>query len=532
MPETKFLYGASIQGIQSFIFQTNKLKEIVGGSELVEEICTTSFYEFIDPDGKGEEDSNIIISAAGNIKFIANEGLCRRLVRDFPKLVLEKAPGVTISQAVVKIDEELTLAEQISQLEEKLKAERNRPAKPQEIGFMGLERARRTGGVAVKTKKRRGKEIVFCESTDKKDEVVVRRPNSFEMVSHTKLFYKISGLMQPPKEITLEVEDLCKGHKNSWIAVVHADGNGLGNILQALGQKLRGQDFSKSKAAFRQFSLALDKATQAAAREAFADVFKEPRNYTSEGRYPIRPIICGGDDITFIIRADIALRYTDVFLHAFEKQSKIYLNEALATYGVDTFSEGITACAGIAFVKESYPLHYALHLAEDLCKDAKKMVKSGERIPIRANGIPESALAFYKVQESFTDKINSLKERTLLASQGDKKLDFYYGPYLLDDLKILNERLEILKQEVDNAQGQTKAIGKLRKVVSDCFRDFNIAKFNLMRMEQVNSELFKALELKDEVEKLGRVEQGNEGEKSQLLDLISLHGFNYGTREN
>ena len=40
---SKFLYGASVQGIQHFIFQTNELKDIVGASELVENICTTLF---------------------------------------------------------------------------------------------------------------------------------------------------------------------------------------------------------------------------------------------------------------------------------------------------------------------------------------------------------------------------------------------------------------------------------------------------------------------------------------------------------
>ena len=38
MGKVKYIYGASIQGIQSFIFQTNELKDIVGASELVENI--------------------------------------------------------------------------------------------------------------------------------------------------------------------------------------------------------------------------------------------------------------------------------------------------------------------------------------------------------------------------------------------------------------------------------------------------------------------------------------------------------------
>ncbi len=43
MSVTKYLYGAAVQGIQGFIFQTNKLKEIAGASEMVEQICTNEF---------------------------------------------------------------------------------------------------------------------------------------------------------------------------------------------------------------------------------------------------------------------------------------------------------------------------------------------------------------------------------------------------------------------------------------------------------------------------------------------------------
>jgi hypothetical protein len=529
---TKYLYGASIQGIQNFIFQTNKLKEIVGGSELVEEICTTEFYDFI---GSDEKDENIILSAAGNIKFIANEETCKHLVKSFPKHVLQKAPGVTVSQAVVKINEDLPLSEHINRLEEKLKAERNKPVMPLEIGFMGLERARRTGGVAVKIKEKKGKKISFCESTALKDSVVDKTSELTNETSHTKLFKKFSGLSERPKEITLEIEDICKGHKNSWIAVVHADGNGLGNILRVMGEKLKDAGFEESKSAFRKFSLALDNATQAAAQAAFWNVFKNVNAYTKDGKYPIRPIICGGDDITFIIRADLALNFTEHFLRAFEEKTKEEL-KVLEQYGISDFKDGITACAGIAYVKESYPLHYALNLSEALCKDAKKHVKDRVKTQINAsnNGIPESSLAFYKVQESFTDKLSILKERTLQAKQGDNLLDYYCGPYLLKDLDGLNQRLGYLKDQVEKSQETTKAIGKLRRIVSDTFKDFSVAEFNLNRMKKVNKAFFDELNLQDELEKLSRLKgaTGKKEEKSQLLDLITLHGFNYGTRQN
>ncbi|SDA64298.1 hypothetical protein SAMN03080617_01509 [Algoriphagus alkaliphilus] len=524
----RYLYGASIQGIQSFIFQTNKLKEIVGGSELVEEICTEMFYDFI---GSDEYDENIILSAAGNIKYIADQEVCKKLIKGFTKKVLSKAPGVTVSQAVVKIDENIPLSETINQLEEKLKTERNKPNMPLEIGFMGLERARRTGGVAVEFKKRKSKLEAFCESTIKKDKAVDQKSDLTNESSHTRLFRKISGLTEKPKEITLEIEEICKGHSNSWIAVVHADGNGLGNILRVMGEKLKNSEFEKSKAAFRKFSLALDHATQAAAQSAFWKVFSKADAFTSDNKHPIRPIICGGDDITFIIRADLALEFTEFFLREFEKKTKDEF-KVLEEFGITEFKEGITACAGIAYIKESYPLHYALNLSESLCKDAKNLVKEGH--PKRDNGIPESALAFYKVQESFTDKLSILQERTLQAINEGKKLDYYFGPYLLNDLSKLQEKLSVLRKEADSQDG-SKAISKIRKVVSDSFKDFSVASFNLERMKTVNEKFFKDINLQEDLEIFSRLASTDSGlitEKSQLLDLITLHGFRYGTRQN
>ena len=39
----KWLYGASVQGIQGYIFQTIKLKAVIGASELVKDLRETNF---------------------------------------------------------------------------------------------------------------------------------------------------------------------------------------------------------------------------------------------------------------------------------------------------------------------------------------------------------------------------------------------------------------------------------------------------------------------------------------------------------
>ena len=99
------MYGAAVQGIQGFIFQTNVLKDIVGASELVEMVCTSAFDDYADLINH-EEDPNSIVRAAGNIKYVFDDAeKCSRAVREFPKKVQCMAPGITISQAVVELED-------------------------------------------------------------------------------------------------------------------------------------------------------------------------------------------------------------------------------------------------------------------------------------------------------------------------------------------------------------------------------------------------------------------------------------------
>lgn len=89
-----YLYGFTIYSIQSYIFQTNKLKEIAGASELVEQICTSVFAKMISKTEGFDElrkDSKAIRNAAGNIRYLFDNeqlDLCKKIVLEFPKAVL------------------------------------------------------------------------------------------------------------------------------------------------------------------------------------------------------------------------------------------------------------------------------------------------------------------------------------------------------------------------------------------------------------------------------------------------------------
>lgn len=398
---SKYLYGAAVQGIQDFIFKTNELKHIVGASELVDKICTSAFEEFETPDGEA------IVRAAGNIKYVfSNRQDCEKAVLLFPKKIMQMAPGITISQAVTTFENDEQFGTAIDEIERLLKTQRNRLPKSVTAGIMGIKRTNNTGLPVVNAK-------MQDESTVQKEiynTTMLLCQKSFDEPSLSK------------ENLALDISDM-KG-KNDWIAIIHADGNGLGKVVQIIG---------KQKEDFKAFSQKLDEATRQAANAAYRAVSKERNG--KKRVIPIRPVVLSGDDMTVIIRGDLALLYAKTFIVEFEKKTKELLKDILEKHNV--FSGGqnyLTACAGVAFIKSSYPFYFGYQLAEELCGQAKKdtKTKAGE------GNLPDSCLMFHKVQDSFITNYAAIEERELTTKDG--KLSFKAGPYYTicqgDDTRI------------------------------------------------------------------------------------------------
>ncbi len=401
----KYLYGASVQGIQSFIFQTNKLTEIIGASQLVEDICTDFFKGFLKEDFK---DENLILGAAGNIKYLFDSHeACERVVRGFPKHVMLYAPGLTISQAVVLDTGE---SNDFEKLEKLLKIQRNKAVSvTQGISLMALENARRTGGIVVE----RDRDNDYIDQAQKLKREAERNGKAT-------LEGKLLGAVSKRRDAFPNEMDHIKDAKN-WVAVIHADGNNLGQLLMSMSEKIK----SEYSDALKKFSQLLDDSTIAAAKRALEATF------VGDELRAFRPIVLGGDDLTVLIRADKAVRFTELFLTYFEEITR----QKFSTFYPDLNiipREGLTACAGIAYIKSTYPFHYGVELAETLCKQAKKMSKKDPSAQTPAS------LMFHKVHSSFVPNyedliIQELTARRQPASDEDKagSLYFNYGPYFI-----------------------------------------------------------------------------------------------------
>ncbi len=472
----KYLYGASVQGIQSFIFRTSKLKEIVGASTLVEEI-THAEETFPELNLKSGEK---VMTAAGNIRYKLDEETCKKVVRLLPKLIANYAPGITISQAVVPLsgNEE----KDRNELERRLRIQRNRPAMPVDIGFMGLERARRTAGVGVEYK-----EEVIDRAT--KNKTKKREEDTLQ------LFEKATGQKNvKAKNIPFELSSITgKSKDHSWLAIIHADGNSIGQRIRHIGQRMR------------EFSEALETATKGAAKIAFEKIV--PGLSEELKHYPIRPVILGGDDLTVIIRADLAFGYTVAYLQAFEKATKEHLGH------FSSFQDGLTACAGIAYIRDTYPFHYGVRLAESLTQEAKKRSKS-----INPDS-PPSSLSFYKVQSSFTDSLEEMKKRTHWAEASNMQLD--YGPYLIEQKENqphVGQLKAGLKVIQSFSSDKSSGLSKLRQWLSMLHQDKAKADFLLERMQQVNADFIGEFE-----KRVGKLIENQQ--KTIAFDLVQLASF-------
>lgn len=422
----RYLYGADVKKIQGYISGSSRLTEIAGASELVEYVCTDLFDEFTGNSGAVEK----IIAAAGKIRaVIADRETAEKIMSGFPKCVVEAADGIQFVQAIVEIAHEVTAADS-HQLESRLQQE------------MPMPSPLRDWSVVAKYP-RSGKPVAELCGGESLDRAAFQKRRAVDQ--HWKKLRRKFGVPGFPSDFKKIAGT------DSFIAVIHADGNSLGQKLM----KLEGGAQYESR--WKAFSQELDDATTMAALTA----------YRGLGEKKFRPIILGGDDLTVICSADEAIGFTKRYLEAFrdETAKKPSLQE-------------LTACAGIAFIKENYPFHFGLELAELLCSEAKKRAKARTVSPV------PSCLMYGLELGSFIESgFDDIKRRRLTA--GKVTLDF--GPYATSGSGGLPQ-LEDMLEAARTLAGRNPLRTGLRRYLSELHVDRVSADFLARRIQQVAEE--------------------------------------------
>ena len=447
-----YLYGASIQGIQGFIFETNKLKEIVGASDLVERFCSSPFLKKF---GKSHKisiaDKDILREAGGNIRIIFNEKSdVEKIVKYFPQYVMRQAYGITLSQAVVEFDEDYN--EQKEVLERQLIHARNQASLPLDSHFAIMKQAPRTG-----------KPVYRHAKGDPYDQGSWQKRKNSENGRENILLGKLD-LQNLYEKFPLKMEAISNAENK--VAVIHADGNKMGLMLQQLSRKLEGEKSGEVQKVFKEVSEYISKATNEAVKDAFHAVFE-----TDTETIPFRPIVIGGDDVTVICDAGYAIAFTQRYLEKFEANTRENFSTLVRRYKLDEFSDGLTACAGIAYCNHKFPFHYAAELAESLCGYAKE-----------ASGREASCLAYHNIQSSFVLDYRQFIDDELTTRDG---VTLLYAPYYIHRQTSSRPTVDALLELYKVMNGEDIPLGKFRAWLSELHQNREYADLLLERIDTV-----------------------------------------------
>jgi hypothetical protein len=164
----------------------------------------------------------------------------------------------------------------------------------------------------------------------------------------------------------------------SFIGVVHADGNGMGKRIQNYTEHDDHREMIRRMRAFSEGLNQIGLEAMQAVRDFLAiaiNVSQDGECYLLTDRFdkdmsvtlrdnllPIRPLVFGGDDITFVCDGRLGFVLAAKLLECFARAK---LPDGIQTH----------ACAGVAIVHSHYPFARAYQLAESLCQSAKQQAR-------------------------------------------------------------------------------------------------------------------------------------------------------------
>ncbi len=402
-------YLFEAKSIQSYIFATNKLKEIIGGSELIEQLTAEDGLVKQTVKSLGIE-PNITFSRLGGAAFYAfseDQEAIDKLVMIWPLVFRQYAPDMEFIHARAAHNSTI---EAFKNAHTQLMEDRNRPNVKLPQASVYTLRFSRTG------------EPVTLKNKKTYDQVTARKLLPAFANSDTLAQRVMWDSHRGEWPVNLNHEEDQDGNDfpfmpdNRLIGLIHADGNGLGQLLMDLKKVIDSKDKQiitdqNYIQIFSSISNAIKEATEAAAASAVGTVLFANME---RGLFPARPIVLGGDDLTMIVRADLALPFTQVFLAAFELESKNQFNKIREKYPKleKILPEKLTACAGIVYAHSSQPFSALHELAEGLCKQAKKFAKKEENLLDKKKLVP-SSLSFYRVTSTLMDNLEDVLKREL-----------------------------------------------------------------------------------------------------------------------
>lgn len=463
-------------GNQRYIFATNKLRENVGASELTYRVGTEWLLWAHDslkhlwpgtnnttelrkkllnqkPIGTDEVAIEVIVATSGKaMLLVKNREDGKAIITSVTRRTLEHAPGIDVCGAISDPFElnEKPLGEVVRDVHRKLERIRDdRPSAALRFLRLPVVMECATSGLpaALWAESEGGGESEAAHSAITQE----KRRNRGSYSNRMSTLLRQYGIKNDFAKNVDVLEKYC-----DWFAVVHADGNGVGQIFRHFWRNSgceerskQGEPLESVNRAFiddyRRFSIALDVSTE----RAFISALRELQDSKEELRslrrisekrddaLPILPIVLGGDDLTIVCDGQGALQFTRHFLTEFEAQTAQLtidddelqngLKEIIPRIAKAAFNvPGLSACAGIAIVKPHFPFSAAYELSEQLIRSAKIVTNRFRSDAHKPH--PCSALDFHVLYDTSGSDLMHIRRK---LQRDDGRTWLYARPYVV-----------------------------------------------------------------------------------------------------
>ena len=481
------------RSIQKYVFSCNKLKTNVGASYLVDAIFNDLMQDIILPEfglkmpeekwqdtqeikiGGNEIECEIVYIGGGNMLILVdkypdnmdkNLELCREIVSRWSEEMLKKTPGLKTGAAIGEMDID-DFKNSLDDMYKQLKANQNTVLPQVDLPYTGLTLECNISGKVADIYDRsvkigeRGKERnrwISKEVKSKKD--------AYKLAAKRVKKEYLEEKYNDKYDFVIDLDNIGCKESESYISVIHIDGNNM-------GIKFGNCRTSQER---KQLSLAVANRVKEAFKSLIELIVNEYNNgvYTNvldmdkliddEGRklLPIRPIIIGGDDITFVCPGRLGIEYAKRFIEfvsAKELLSEEQYKHMKKASGKE-INRKLSCCGGVAIIPRKYPFFRAYQLAESLCSSAKSKSRENDKCYID----------FAILYGEMTPTLEQLKHYQYKGAIGD----LHYSPYRVkekDENLILEDKSGIddllaLKNKLADKRVSANKVKELRDVLT------------------------------------------------------------------
>ncbi len=419
-----------VRGIQDYIFRTSKIRDAIGASALVENIIEDALADSCNKIGLSEEqtelrwfDSNgslqfnepdkmvqVLYVGGGNAYVLFNDRrLAVNISKKMAKYTMDKTYSLQLASAIVdKTDEYSFDYQQLNAEMIKIK-DHMIVSKPLDaIPVMEVER--KTGFPVTCVRKYKDSMVrMSTESALKMNAGVKKR--------------KLDGTSNDDRILDSYIT---KKGKDSMIAVVHIDGNNMGNRIRRIVENKK--TYVDAVNAIREISYNINtlykKVFEDMSSFFNSEINDVPDLLDKEKKNSfIMKVLVAGDDITYVCNAKIAISTVEYFVKHIS---------GLGMLKDDPQNEyRFSVCGGIAYINSHFPFNIGYEVAEACCDSAKEKAKLEENM----NGDTVGNWVDFQVCKNIHARdVKRIRKREYITRNGEK---LYKRPYFIiaDDQK-------------------------------------------------------------------------------------------------